>query len=173
MAKIKKATPNVGEDVEKKDPHSLWVELQTSAAIEWTRAETSQKYKSKPPIWPSYPAPWSVPEVTPQILAELSPLRLYSHSQETERTCRPFSWGVHSKNVVHSHNKMLFSWKENEIMRFSGKWMELENTTLSEARQPRPRKPNTECSLWIFRCEDRAWNNCRSQVSSVQFLLQW
>lgn len=173
MAKIKKATPSVGEDVEKKDPHSLWVELQASAAIEWTRAETSQKDKSKPPIWASYPAPWSVPEVTPQILAELSPLRLYSHSQETERTCRPFSWGIHSENVVHSHNKMLFSWKENEIMRFLGQMDGTRKDDIEWGEAAQTTKDKTECSLWIFRCEDRAWNNCRSQVSSVQFLLRW
>jgi hypothetical protein len=33
------------------------------------------------------------------------------------------------------HNGVLFSHKEDEIMLFAGKWMELENFMLSEVRQ--------------------------------------
>lgn len=42
------------------------------------------------------------------------------------------------------HNRILFSSKVNEIMKFVGKWIELGNT-LSDLT--RPRKTNTACSL--------------------------
>ena len=39
------------------------------------------------------------------------------------------------ETVVYIHNGILFSHKENKIMAFSGKWMELENIMLSEVSQ--------------------------------------
>ena len=38
-------------------------------------------------------------------------------------------------NVVHLHNEVLYSRENNDILRFAGKWMELENTILSEVTQ--------------------------------------
>lgn len=35
-------------------------------------------------------------------------------------------WQMGNENVVHVHNRMLFSYKVNKIMKFVGKWMELE-----------------------------------------------
>ncbi|KAL6079817.1 hypothetical protein STEG23_033908, partial [Scotinomys teguina] len=36
------------------------------------------------------------------------------------------------ENVVHIHNGVLRSRENNDIMKFAGKWMELENVILSE-----------------------------------------
>ncbi|KAL6040190.1 hypothetical protein STEG23_030915 [Scotinomys teguina] len=36
------------------------------------------------------------------------------------------------ENVVHIHNGVLHSRENNDIMKFAGKWMELENVILSE-----------------------------------------
>jgi hypothetical protein len=40
-----------------------------------------------------------------------------------------------TENVVHLHNAILLSYKNNDIMNFSGKWIELENTIQSEVTQ--------------------------------------
>ena len=39
------------------------------------------------------------------------------------------------ENVVHLHNGVLHSRKNNYIFNFAGKWMELENIILSEVTQ--------------------------------------
>ena len=39
------------------------------------------------------------------------------------------------ENVVHLHNGVLHSRKNNNILRFAGKYMELENIILSEVTQ--------------------------------------
>ena len=39
------------------------------------------------------------------------------------------------ENVVHFHNGVLHSMKKNDILKFAEKWMELENTILSEWTQ--------------------------------------
>jgi hypothetical protein len=40
-----------------------------------------------------------------------------------------------TENVVYLHNGVLLSYKNNEFMKFAGKWMELENIILSEVTQ--------------------------------------
>ena len=40
-----------------------------------------------------------------------------------------------TKNVVHLHNGVLHGRKNNNILNFTEKWMELENTILSEVTQ--------------------------------------
>jgi hypothetical protein len=42
--------------------------------------------------------------------------------------------------VVFIHNRILLSHKEDEILPFTGKWMELENITLSEVSQAQKAK---------------------------------
>jgi hypothetical protein len=42
--------------------------------------------------------------------------------------------GMDTENVVHLHNGVLLS-KNNEFMKFLGKWIELENIILSEVTQ--------------------------------------
>ena len=39
------------------------------------------------------------------------------------------------EDVVHLHNGILHSRKNNDILKFAGKWMELENIILSEVTQ--------------------------------------
>ena len=39
------------------------------------------------------------------------------------------------RNVVHLYNGVLHSRKKNDILKFTGKWMELENIILSEVTQ--------------------------------------
>jgi hypothetical protein len=42
--------------------------------------------------------------------------------------------------MVFIHNGILFSTKKNNILSFTGKWMELENITLSEVTQAQKAK---------------------------------
>jgi hypothetical protein len=42
---------------------------------------------------------------------------------------------MEKKNVAHTHNRMLTSCKENEIIKFGSKCMKLENITLNEINQ--------------------------------------
>ena len=46
----------------------------------------------------------------------------------------PFDQRLDKENVVHLHNGVVHSRKKNDILRFSGKWMGLENI-LSEVTQ--------------------------------------
>ena len=39
------------------------------------------------------------------------------------------------ENVVHLHNGILHSGKKNDILKFAGKWMDLEKIILSEVTQ--------------------------------------
>jgi hypothetical protein len=47
----------------------------------------------------------------------------------------PHYWQADQENVVFIHNVALFTTKKNEILSFAGKWMELDNTILSEFSQ--------------------------------------
>jgi hypothetical protein len=40
-----------------------------------------------------------------------------------------------TENVVHLHNGVLLTYKNDEFMKFLGKWMELEKIILSEVTQ--------------------------------------
>ena len=51
--------------------------------------------------------------------------------QKLERPQMSFYKGMDTENVVHLHNGVL-AIKNNEFMKFLGKWMELENIILSE-----------------------------------------
>ena len=42
---------------------------------------------------------------------------------------------MNKENVVHFHNGVLHSRKKNDILKFAGKWTDLENITLSEVTQ--------------------------------------
>jgi hypothetical protein len=44
-----------------------------------------------------------------------------------------FNRGIDTENVVHLHNGILL--KNNDFMKFLGKWLELENIILSEVTQ--------------------------------------
>jgi hypothetical protein len=59
---------------------------------------------------------------------------LICNSQKVERTQMPLNRGMDTENVVHLHNGAI---KNNEFVKFLGKWMELEleNIILSEVTQ--------------------------------------
>ena len=57
------------------------------------------------------------------------------HSQNLETTLMPFDQRMDKQNVVHLHNGVLYSRKNNDSLNFAGKWMELENIILSEVTQ--------------------------------------
>ena len=48
----------------------------------------------------------------------------------------PLNWVMVKENVVYLHNRVLLSWKKNnDIMKFEGRLMELEKNILSEVIQ--------------------------------------
>jgi hypothetical protein len=47
----------------------------------------------------------------------------------------PHNRKMDTENVVHLHNGILSAIKNEDIMSFAGKWMELENIILSEVSQ--------------------------------------
>ena len=46
-----------------------------------------------------------------------------------------FSRGMDTENVVYLHNEVYSAIKNNEFMKFLGKWMDLEDIILSEVTQ--------------------------------------
>ena len=42
---------------------------------------------------------------------------------------------MNKENVVHLHNGVLLNSENNDILKFAGKWVELETTILSEVTQ--------------------------------------
>ena len=56
-------------------------------------------------------------------------------NQKLETTQMSLSRKMDAKSVVHLHNGVLLSYQNNELMKFLGKWMELENIILSEVTQ--------------------------------------
>ena len=50
--------------------------------------------------------------------------------------------GMDKENVAHLHNGVLHSRKNNDNLKFAGKWMGLENIILSEATQTQKEKYN-------------------------------
>jgi hypothetical protein len=63
--------------------------------------------------------------------APLCSCSLIYNSQKLERTQMPLNRGKDTENVVYLHNGV----KNNEFMKFLGKWMALEDITLSEVTQ--------------------------------------
>jgi hypothetical protein len=61
---------------------------------------------------------------------------LIYNSQKLQRTQMSLNRGIDTENVVHLHNGTFHSAiKNNECMKFSGKWMYLEDIILSEVTQ--------------------------------------
>jgi hypothetical protein len=54
---------------------------------------------------------------------------LIYNSQKLETTQMSFNVGMEIENVIHLQNKAI---KNNDLMKFLGKWIELENIILSE-----------------------------------------
>jgi hypothetical protein len=60
---------------------------------------------------------------------------LIYNSQKLERTQMPLNRGMDTENVVHHTMEYYSAIKNNEFMKFAGKWMEIENIILSEVTQ--------------------------------------
>ena len=56
---------------------------------------------------------------------------LIYNSQKPERIQMSFNKGKDTENVVHSHNGVLLNYKNNDFIKFAGKWLEPENIILS------------------------------------------
>ena len=57
------------------------------------------------------------------------------NSQQLERTQMYFNRGIDTEKVLYLHNGVLSAIKNNEFMKFLGKWMEQENIILKEVTQ--------------------------------------
>ena len=62
-------------------------------------------------------------------------ISLIYNSQKLETTRKFLNGRMDTENVIHLHNGILIAIKNDEIMNFVGKWMELENIILSEVTQ--------------------------------------
>jgi hypothetical protein len=60
---------------------------------------------------------------------------LIYNSQKLERTQMSFNRGMDTENVVVYTTEYYLAIKKNDFMKFLGKWLELENTVLSEVTQ--------------------------------------
>ena len=60
---------------------------------------------------------------------------LIYNSQELEITQISLKRGMDKENVVHLHNRVLHSFKDNEFMEFMDKWVGFENIILYEVTQ--------------------------------------
>ena len=60
---------------------------------------------------------------------------LIYYSQKLERTQISLNGGMDTENVVYYTMEYYSAIKNNEFMKFLGKWMELENSILSEVTQ--------------------------------------
>jgi hypothetical protein len=60
---------------------------------------------------------------------------LIYNSQKLERTQMSLNRGMDTENVVHLHNGVLLSIKNNGYKKFLDKWMYLEDIMLSEVTQ--------------------------------------
>jgi hypothetical protein len=67
---------------------------------------------------------------------------LIYNSQKLEKTQMSPNRGMDTENVVHLHNGVYSGIKNNEFMKFLGKWMNLEEIILSEVTQS---QKNTLC----------------------------
>ena len=57
------------------------------------------------------------------------------NSQKLETTSMPLNGRMDRENVVHVHMEYYSAEKNNGILKFAGKWMDLEETILSEVTQ--------------------------------------
>jgi hypothetical protein len=60
---------------------------------------------------------------------------LIYNSLELERSKMSLNREMDTENVVHLHKEYYSAIKNNDFMKFLGKWMELENIILSEVTQ--------------------------------------
>jgi hypothetical protein len=60
---------------------------------------------------------------------------LICNNQKLETSKTSLNQRIDTENMVHIHNGILFIYKNEDIMNFTGRWMELENIILSEVTQ--------------------------------------
>ena len=60
---------------------------------------------------------------------------LIYNSQKLKRTQMSLTRGMDKYNVVYFHKGVLLTFYNHELMKFLGKWIELENIILSEVTQ--------------------------------------
>jgi glucosamine 6-phosphate synthetase-like amidotransferase/phosphosugar isomerase protein len=60
---------------------------------------------------------------------------LIYNSQKLKTTQMSFNRRTDTENVVHLHNGVLSAIKNNDFMKFVGKWMKLRNIIVSEVTQ--------------------------------------
>lgn len=69
-------------------------------------------------------------------------------------------WSIYTKDYY-------LDAKQNEIMKFPGKWIEMETVFLNEIIQTKKKMhmPLFRCRMWfwLFRFEDVTWSNHRNQ----------
>ncbi|KAL6053905.1 hypothetical protein STEG23_005770 [Scotinomys teguina] len=96
----------------------------------------SQKIGNHSSSRPSHTTPGHIPKECPVIpqghMFNYVHSSIICNSQNLETTQMPFNRRMDKENVVHIHNGVLRSRENNDIIKFAGKWMELENVILSE-----------------------------------------
>ena len=75
----------------------------------------------------------------------------------------PLDQRMNKENVVHLHNGVLHSRKNNVILKFAGKWMELENIILSEVTQTQKEKYHMYSLISDFQTESKEKPSHNSQ----------
>jgi hypothetical protein len=60
---------------------------------------------------------------------------LIYNSQKLERTQKSFNRSINTENMIYLYNGYFSVIKNNEFMKFLGKWMNLEDIILSEVTQ--------------------------------------
>ena len=54
----------------------------------------------------------------------------------------PLDWKIDKEDVIHLHNEVVHNGKNNDILKFESKWVDLENIILSELNQTQKEKYN-------------------------------
>ena len=73
---------------------------------------------------------------------------LIYNSQELERTQMSLNRGRDTENVIHLHNATQL-WKNNEFIKFWGKWLELENIILGQVTQSQKNTHSMHTDKWV------------------------
>ena len=116
-----------------------WWECKCSSVTVKSSIEVPQKPKNRTTMWSSNPTARYNQNKGKQCIQEISALScLLQHYLQKGRfgsNLYPGNRWINKENVVHVHNGVLFSHKENEILSFAITWMELEDIMLSDVSQ--------------------------------------
>lgn len=126
--------------------YSLLVRLQTGAATLETRGKNSQIVENKSTSGPVVPdsLPQQLDIILHRYLLRHAHCSFIYNSQGTQPKCSSFDEWI---NKVDLYTMEYYSsLKSNETMKFTGKWIKLENTLLSDANS-HPERKNEACSF--------------------------